>query len=271
MNRDILAIMRRPRWLAALALAIGIAAGFAFLGHWQLERAIESGTVVTRPTEKAVVLETISKPQQPMTDTSDAQLVTVSGTYAPGDFLVIADRLNEGKKGYWVVGHLITDATTPADLAIGLGWTADAAEARDTEAALNKSADSLPTSITGRYVASDAPELPHDDESSQTIRSMAVAQLSNRWQEVTAGGVYAGYVTLADAPTGLTDIYSPAPVEEVQLNLLNVFYSIEWVLFAAVAIYIWYRMVRDVWIRERDETANPQEIELSHADSTEGH
>jgi surfeit locus 1 family protein len=270
-NREIFAIMRRPRWVAALALAIGIAAGFAFLGHWQLERAIESGTVVARPTEKSVVLETIAKPQRPMTDASDAQLVNVEGKYVPGDFEVVAGRLNEGKLGYWVVGHLVTDSSDAADLAIGVGWTRDAKNARAVEADLNGSADQLPTSIEGRYVASDAPELPHEDESSQTIRSMAVAQLTNRWQEVSPGGVYAGYVTLTSAPDGLTDIYSPAPVEEVQLNLLNVFYSVEWVLFAGVAIYIWYRMVRDVWVRERDQTSNSDEIELSHAVSPESH
>ena len=35
-----LQMMLRPRWVLALLLALGIAAGFALLGQWQLERAV---------------------------------------------------------------------------------------------------------------------------------------------------------------------------------------------------------------------------------------
>ena len=42
---------------------------------------------------------------------------------------------------------------------------------------------------------------------------------------------------------------------EVELNLLNVFYALEWALFAGFAIYLWYRLVRDVVEREQAEAA----------------
>ncbi len=39
------------------------------------------------------------------------------------------------------------------------------------------------------------------------------------------------------------------------LNLLNVFYAVEWVLFAGFAIYLWYRLVRDAVERAEEEEA----------------
>ena len=34
-------VARRPRWIAALILALGVAAGFAALGQWQVGRAVQ--------------------------------------------------------------------------------------------------------------------------------------------------------------------------------------------------------------------------------------
>ncbi|WP_054821545.1 hypothetical protein [Arthrobacter sp. JCM 19049] len=39
------------------------------------------------------------------------------------------------------------------------------------------------------------------------------------------------------------------------MNWLNVFYGIEWVVFAGFAFFLWYRLVRDDYQRELDELA----------------
>lgn len=31
------------------------------------------------------------------------------------------------------------------------------------------------------------------------------------------------------------------------INWLNLFYAVEWVVFAGFAIFFWYRLVRDDW------------------------
>ena len=36
------------------------------------------------------------------------------------------------------------------------------------------------------------------------------------------------------------------------LNLLNLFYAIEWVVFAGFAIYFWVRLCRDAWEKEHE-------------------
>jgi surfeit locus 1 family protein len=39
----------------------------------------------------------------------------------------------------------------------------------------------------------------------------------------------------------------------VQFNWLNVFYAIEWVVFAGFAVFLWFRLVRDAFEREHEE------------------
>jgi surfeit locus 1 family protein len=58
-------------------------------------------------------------------------------------------------------------------------------------------------------------------------------------------------LTLASAPDGLTDIFSPKPGGEVEPNLLNLLYAVEWAIFAVAAFYVWYRLVRDRWEQEQ--------------------
>ena len=65
-------MMLRPRWVGALVLALAIAAAFALLGQWQLDRAIASAQVEERTTEDVVVLADVVSPdgpRQPLTDT----------------------------------------------------------------------------------------------------------------------------------------------------------------------------------------------------------
>ncbi|MFT2690895.1 SURF1 family cytochrome oxidase biogenesis protein [Clavibacter zhangzhiyongii] len=132
-------VARRPRSIALLALALVIAAGFAALGQWQLARAVESGVVIERDTETALPLGTLAAPQGYVTDRSAGHMVTVTGSLVPGDFLVVSDRLDDGRTGAWVVGHLaVTDDRSTADAApdalpvsvpVALGWAATDDEA----------------------------------------------------------------------------------------------------------------------------------------------
>jgi len=62
--------------------------------------------------------------------------------------------------------------------------------------------------------------------------------------------VYGGYLTLREPLAGLDAIDSPPPIPQDQVNLLNLFYSVEWVIFAGAALFIWWRLVRDVEFKE---------------------
>lgn len=244
--------MVRPRSIGLLLLALGIAVGFALLGQWQLDRAVQSGTVVQRTTERPVPLETIAAPQQLMTQASTGQLVTVTATFVPADYAVVENRWNRGERGYWVVGNArVQSAGGPATLAVALGWSADAASADAARLTLQRESGGNSASLLGRYLPSEAPTVPSKGAPAQSMSTMSVAALINRWTDVQP--VYAGYLTASTAPAGLTAIDSPAPQQQVELNFLNLFYAAEWTLFAAIALAIWYRMMRDVYERERED------------------
>lgn len=234
---------RTPRWIAALLLSLGIAAAFAALGQWQLDRSVENVQVVEIDTETAVPLEQIAEPGSGVTDAQQGRTVTVTGEFVPGDLVMLTDRSNGGaERGSWVVGHLVTD--DGVSLAVALGWSPG------TE----PSASDLERSEwVGRYLP---PEEPQSSDFEAGERSaLSIAELVNLWSD--PGPVYGGYLVLAEPLEGLDPIRADAPEREVTLNLLNVFYAIEWVLFAGFAIYLWYRLVRDAVEREEEQLAAP--------------
>ncbi|MFD3446923.1 SURF1 family cytochrome oxidase biogenesis protein [Microbacteriaceae bacterium 4G12] len=255
-----LAIMRRPKWIGLLVLALAVAAAFAALGQWQLSRAVEEGVVVERATEEAVPLTSVVQPQQMTEQKASGQVVTVRGAWAPGDYGVVSERVNGGRTGYWVVGRFdvaldgVAVAADAPGLAVGLGWSADREDAEQRRDALiaGDPSDEV-TENVGRFLPTEGPNVPDDDEDPFAITSMSVAALVNTWQDFDDRDAYSGYVVLTQAPAGLVDIDSPAPSDDVRLNWLNIFYAAEWVIFAGFAVFIWYRLVRDELERETEE------------------
>ena len=249
-------VARRPRWIAALALALVVAAGFAGLSQWQLARAVATGTVIERDTETAVPLEDVAKPQSPVTDRANAQLVTATGRWNTADYSIVSDRLNRGTGGYWVVGHFSAgrgSGTTTAGLAVAVGWSADRAGAASAIETLAREAIQAVVSIEGRYIPAEGPQ--DSDFEHGALSTMTPGAFLNTWTAPDSSGIYGGYLTLSAGAQGLTQIDSPKPSSAVEVNLLNIFYAVEWVVFAGFAIFLWYRLVRDTWEREQDEDA----------------
>jgi cytochrome oxidase assembly protein ShyY1 len=250
-----LRMMLRPRWVLALLAALGIAAGFAILAQWQVSRAVEEARVVERPTEQVRPLAEVVGPDAPTEQAATGQRVSVRGAYVAGDTVLVQGRVNDGEAGWWVVAHLeVTDAA-PGGLPVALGWAPDEQAARDAlaefEAAAVATGDEV--EVVGRFLPSEAPIRPGDDEDPQTMRTVAVAHLINVWTDYDERPVYFGYVTAAEPAAGLEAISSPPPEQQAELNWLNVFYAIEWIVFGGFAVYLWYRLVKDAVERERDE------------------
>ena len=259
-------VMRRPRWIAALVLALAVAGGFAALGQWQLGRAVSTGTEIYTGSEAVRPLAEVAEPQSEVFETQAAQRVTVDGGFVPTGFGVIADRLNDGTPGYWVIGQFRVAEPVDTYLAVALGWTADRDDAlASAEELATGDRPAVIETVEGRYLPTEGPNASDEQkpldaaltpDGPPLATTMSVASLINVWPEFDASAdVYGGYLVLDDAPPGLTAIDSPEPDLGVQLNWLNIFYAAEWVVFAGFAIYFWYRLVRDAWEREREEAA----------------
>ena len=122
--------------------------------------------------------------------------------------------------------------------------------------------DDTSVTVTGRFLPSEAPEVPEEGADPHSMTTVSVAALINLWAGYSGEPVYAGYVTDQEPAAGLEAIHSPVPQEDVTLNWLNVFYALEWVVFAGFAVYLWFRLVKDAVEREEDLAAEAAESDV---------
>lgn len=236
-------VARRPKWIAALFLALGVASIFGLLGQWQLDRSIEQGTIIERNTETVVPLESVATPQSVITSEASGRMVSVECRFVEGDDVVLDNRRTLQGVGQWLVRHCMTEQGN--SLAVAVGY-----------APSGVSANTLPPTtgeIVGRYVPTESPQ--QSDFVAGEISTVAVPELLNLWAD--PGPVYGGYLVLSEAPEGLSTIGTEAPPTESELNWLNLFYALQWVIFGLFALYLWWRLVRDEWEREAENASSP--------------
>jgi hypothetical protein len=137
-----------------------------------------------------------------------------------------------------------------AGLPVALGWSETEKQAKDAAAALEKEPPASVT-VTGRYLVSEAPQ--DTDFEHGKLSTLAAGSILNIWKSVDPAGIYGGYLVIHSDVAGLERIDSPVPTSDVELNWLNIFYAIEWIVFAGFAFFLWYRLVRDAWEREVEE------------------
>jgi hypothetical protein len=84
--------------------------------------------------------------------------------------------------------------------------------------------------------------------------------------------VYPGFVISESTLVGpLAEGGEPIKIgirkSQTEVNLLNAFYAIEWVLFAGFAVFLWGRLVQDERKRLETETAETTETTETPASS----
>lgn len=244
MTRAWWAMARRPRWLAGLLACLLLAGVFAALAQWQIERAVAEATIVEVDTETPIPLESILEPGDVMGLADGGRRVFVNVTWSQ-ESAVVLDRRQGSDSGNWLVMNSRAADGTCLPVAVGWAPTVDAGEFVFI--------DDSPSTLEGRLVPSDDPVTGDYDNGRLTVVSSA--DLINRWN---CESMYAAFLVLDDAPAPLEHIASVTPLPQAALNWLNIFYAIEWILFAGFALYFWYRLVKDAVEREADELAQAQ-------------
>lgn len=242
-------VARRPKFVWGLVLALAIAAIFAWLGQWQLERSIDASRAVGPDTELAVPLAELARPGMGVAAEVAWRRVSTDAAIVPGDTLILSGRVGTDVSGWWVVGHAL-DADG-VSLAVAAGWAATEEQARDAAAVFDRAG--VLGEVEGRYLPPESPQQSAFETGERS--ALATAELVNIWSDV--GEVYTGYLVLDVPAAGLAAIDAPAPPREVEVNLLNLFYALEWVLFAGAAGFIWWRLVKDAVEREAATGAVP--------------
>ncbi|MCW3492292.1 SURF1 family protein [Microbacterium sp. SSM24] len=249
--------MLRPQWIGMLLLCLLVAGVFAWLGQWQLSRAVDTDPLPPGATEEIRPLADVAAPGELIPEPVVGQRVTVEGFWMPGDFLIVSSRYNDDVEGYWVTGQLrIAGTDEPTSVAVALGWAPTLDQARTAAEELDRTASAAvrtPVTVEGRLISDEGPVPPPRREDPQTLTRMSPAALLGQWDDVEGLNVYRPYIASAEAPSPLDDISSPAPDEGSAVNWLNIFYAAEWAIFAGFAFYLWYRLARDAWEKEVED------------------
>ncbi|SCY45915.1 Cytochrome oxidase assembly protein ShyY1 [Microbacterium sp. LKL04] len=247
-------VMVRPFWIGMLGLALLVAGIFAWLGQWQLGNAIDTDPPPAGMTEQVRPLGDVVRPGASLPEPLVGQRVQVSGSFVAGDFRVVTSRFDDGEPGYWVAGQLRVDPSTtgtdgPTSLAVAVGFTPDRAAADEAVSTLN-AAPPQNVDLSGRLISDEGAKEPPRGGDPFEISAMSPAALLSQWSDTVELDVYRPYLVSADAFGGLRGIHSPAPTELSSVNWLNIFYAVEWAVFAGFAFYMWYRLARDAWEKE---------------------
>lgn len=251
----------KPRWLALLVVAVLVVVAFVQLGRWQLGIAQDEALRETLDAARAqgsVALGTVLEPHQPFPGEMSGRPVTVTGRYAADGEVLVPDRRLDGRGGYWVVSPFLVDGDT-GTLPVLRGFV--------TSPGAVPAPPAGPLTIEGGLAPGESPSIGGPLPEGQ-LGSVDTSVLVNRWPgdlynaflfldtEVSeapeAGGAGgAGGAPLA-VPPGLTRV--PVPTGESGLNWRNAAYALQWWVFAAFALAMWWRMVKD----DRDRTLEQQ-------------
>jgi hypothetical protein len=250
-------VATRPKWIFGLFSALAIAALFALLGQWQLDRSfteVESEDQSQLP----LVLIDSEKPGEPLTATAANKRVKAELLLDTENVFIVANRLqrtnDEVVQGYWVIansGVLLQDGDSTASLSVGIGFAESLSLAETARAELMESIQAQAfLEQTGRYLQTEGPVALTDPDKPYLLESFSLAQLVNLYKGDGAQSL-AGFMVLDSEPGfGLEVIVIAPPESGTQVNWLTLFYALEWALFAGFAVFLWWRLVEDARIHE---------------------
>ncbi|MFD7153286.1 SURF1 family protein [Kribbella sp. NPDC059898] len=227
----------QPRWLGLLALALAIAAVMTAMGVWQL--GVYKSKTATATAERAaappVPLRSLFSIDEGLPAKAVGRQVTISGTWGPtADQVFVADRLQDGRQGFWVVSPLKLSDTDA--VMVVRGWVASVTDPAGK--ALNG-----PVSLTGAVVASEAEDSSDDAAKGRVLSSLRIPTIVHmvKYRVYDAFVVQTSAAGTSPAPAAVV----PPPPPTDHAGLRNVAYAFQWWIFAAFTLWMWGRMVLD--------------------------
>ncbi|WP_059010937.1 SURF1 family protein [Streptomyces specialis] len=232
-----------PRWWAInlfviLSIPVCLAAGM-----WQLARFEDQVDQHNEQREKSRTAdEAQARPLAeflPLTAESVGEQAAVTGTYDTGHQLLVPDRELEGERGFYVLTPLLPSDGSPA-VPVVRGWLPGAADAAAAPAP-----PAGEVTVTGAVQAAESPSevltattgLP-----SGQLGVIGAASLIN----VLPYDVADAWITVRDADEPMTAVPATAPTGTgLDMDAFqNLGYTAEWFVFAAFAVFMWFRLFR---------------------------
>ena len=268
--REYWAAATTPRMIGLFVLLVAAALVCIRLGAWQLDRAAIRGAERAQTEHSAkidadpVPIGEVLRAQTGFTNEELAVHVEADGAYEPGKRVLVPGRGVDGEHAVLVVEAFRLDAGAdagallpvvrgwlPAD-AVDLGTSPVALTGADdpaaTDPALAPAAGAATTTVTGHLAGSE--QAASGDLPEGAVAAISPAQLVGLW----GGPGFSGYLVL-DEPdaAALSEMPPPSLSIDTGMNLQNLFYALEWVVFGGFALALWVRMVRDQVRTDRED------------------
>lgn len=236
-------ILRQRRWLGFSAFVLVMLGLCIVLANWQWnryqQRSAENDLLDAALSAQAVEVATLidpapADPNAPVLTSELAwRMVTATGRFDEAGEVAIRRRPLDGRNGYWIVTPLRTASGT---LLVNRGWTP-----ADRDALTAPEVPAPPAgevTVTGRLRpaeattnSGDAPEGQAWAVDPQLLVTAASTPRFNAYLELRESS--------PPADTGLTALSDPG-----HRGLNNLIYSVQWVIFAAVGAFGWWRLIR---------------------------
>jgi len=232
-------VATRPKWIGALLLSLVVAAIFAGLGQWQLDRAFTK--------------------DDPKTNSSNSSLAVVEKKLMldTKHIYIVDGRLQNGITGYWLIANAMDANQTSTTLALGWVEKLQVAESLRSQLIGSMQAQAfLP--VAGYPLPAEGPEQSVSAKP-YLLHSVSLAQLINLYSPDVAIKSAPEYLAVS-ASTMLLKGEGLKPIQVAyrdaeKINWLSAFYFLEWTLFAGFAVFLWWRLVKDEIIRLTAEAA----------------
>lgn len=247
----------RPANIGLLFLMLVVAVVCGALANWQWDRA-QSGLRAQEQDQAlqqvaAVPLQSLIDPQETFTTEAQTRPVSVEGSFDPDRQALVPNRVIDGAEATIILTAFVVpqEDGTEAVLPVARGWVSDASD--PAVAAVPEG----PVRLEGWLQVSEVSQLGRIDE--QHIGEISSPLLVNEW----GGPIYTGYLAQSVAAVPLDGQTLPdasaSPMERPQtkheqgLDIQNLGYAVQWIVFGAFFVYLWWRTVRDQYLAERDE------------------
>lgn len=234
-------VARRPKWIAVLLLVLIVAGVFAGLMQWQLSRTF---TVVglSEEEQKPQVLSQFAIPGEVFPNSYD-RLATVKVELDTENVNLVENRLQlrgDGQvRGYWLIANS-TVLENGASLTLALAFSEDPEQLKSFEFPSGE------FEVTGYVEPSDPVR-----EGENYLGSVALGELVNKYFEEPTPSYPIYLIVQSGIPMELEKIEIGIRSQQVEINWLTAFYAVEWLFFVFAAFYLWWRLVQDQVIRER--------------------
>lgn len=225
----------RPGMIGLHLLAIAAVAFCVAMGLWQLG-VYDSRQADERADQREVprvALAGLWGPDDPFEARLAQRPVTAEGTFAADDDQFwVSGRVQDGVSGAWLVAPLMTDRGSA--LLVVRGWAPGPGDAPP-----------LPSgrvSVEGVLQQGEGGGAPWNPDTRE-IGSVRIPALTNELPY----DLYSGFAISTDVQLtgGLAAAQTPDPSVSWTVGLKNLAYTLQWWVFGAFSVFMWWRMCRE--------------------------